>query len=257
MTGATLSGMLAAFAFAFMLVLARCGAAVMLLPGFGEVELPMMLRAGFAAALALLLLPGVAPHGIAAPDSVLHAAGMVAADLFSGLLLGFLARVIVLALGMAGEIVSPMIGLSSVLVSDPDGGGHVQAISRVLGLAAPVLVLASGLYALPLSALAGSYALVPPGALLPVADSTRAVVGAVAGSFALALRLAAPFVVAGLVWQVALGLLSRLVPQVQVYFVALPGQILGGLLLFGLLAGAMIAAWQDTVQAAWSGLPGL
>jgi len=70
-------------------------------------------------------------------------------------------------------------------------------------------------------------------------------------------QLAAPFLVAGVVWQAALGLLARLAPQLQAYAAATPGQILGGLALLGLLASRMLAAWADAVSAAWSALPGL
>lgn len=80
---------------------------------------------------------------------------------------------------------------------------------------------------------------------------------AVGGSFALALRLAAPFVLAAIVWNLALGLLSRLVPQLQIYFAAMPGQIAGGLLLLGLLASAVITAWLAELRTGFGALPGL
>jgi flagellar biosynthetic protein FliR len=98
---------------------------------------------------------------------------------------------------------------------------------------------------------------VPAGTLLPAADSAAAAVSAVANCFSLALRLAAPFLLAGIVWQAALALLARLVPQMQVYFIALPGQILGGLALLALLVAALFGAWQDQAGASLAALPGL
>ena len=73
---------------------------------------------------------------------------------------------------------------------------------------------------------------------------------------AAALQLGGPFVVAGLLWQVALGLLSRMVPQLQIYFAAVPGQIAGGLLLFAVIAGGVFAVWQDGMRADLLQLPG-
>ena len=119
-----------------------------------------------------------------------------------------------------------------------------------------MLILSTGLYQLPLSALAGSYATMPPGAWLPVGDAADSVTGAVAAAFALALRLAAPLLVASLVWQAALGMLARLVPQLQVYAAAAPGQILAGLALLGLLASRMLEPWSEAVRASWLLLPG-
>lgn len=245
------------WAFAFVLVLSRAGAAVMLLPGFGESEPPAMLRAGFAVALTMLLLPVVQPVLPAMPADAWRLAGIVLTELLAGGLLGFLARLVALALPIAGQFVSSLVGLSNVLQPDAVFGGQATALTRLFGLAAPVLFLGTGLYALPLSALAGSYGAIPPGTLLSAGDATESVVRAVGASFALALRLAAPFVLAGLAWQVALGLLARLVPNLQVFFVAQPGQILGGLLLLALVAAGVLGAWTDAAHTALASLPGL
>ena len=244
---------LPAWAYAFALVLSRCGAAVMLLPGLGEAEPPAALRAGLAMALTALVLPGV---GALPPPDGWSAAIAVAAELLCGGVLGWLARCIALALPMAGQVISFMLGLTSVVVVDP-ALGQSSATMRLFSLAAPVLVLATGLWMLPVAALAGSYALVPPGHLLPLADTMQAAVAAVSDGFALALRLAAPFVLASVVWQVSLGMLARLIPQLQIYFAAIPGQVLGGLALLALLAAGMMDAWVSAARDGFAALPGL
>lgn len=245
------------WAFAFALVLARISAACMLLPGIGEAELPATIRAAFALALTVLLLPVLQPALPAEPASVLGGFALVFAETACGLWLGWLARLPLLALPLAGQLAAAMLGLANVLQPDPALGTQTTALSRLYGVAAPVLVLVSGLYALPLAALAGSYRLIPAGHILPAADSAAGAVTAVAASFALGVRLATPFIAAGIVWQVALGLLARLVPQLQVYFAAMPGQIMLGLLLLGLLAAALLAAWQASLGEAFRALPGL
>lgn len=245
------------WAFAFVLVLCRTGAVVMLVPGLGEADPPAPVRAGLALAIALLLLPAVAPLVPAVPEGRALGASMVASELLVGAMLGWLARLPALALGMAGAVVSYMLGLSSVVQSDPALGGQSAALGRAFGLLAPVLVLSTGLYALPLQALGGSYGLFPPGTVLPGGPLAESVTAAVAACFGLAVRLAAPFLLAGVVWQVALGVLARLAPQLQAYAAATPGQILGGLLLLGLLGSRILAAWLDAAAAGWSALPGL
>jgi flagellar biosynthetic protein FliR len=238
-----LAGQLSGLAFAFTLLMCRCGAAVMLLPGFGEEEPPVMLRVGIAGALAVLLVPVVAPVLPKLPAGFINLAGMVAVELVAGGVLGWLARLVALALPAAGQIISLMTGLSSVLQPDPTFGAQSAALGRLFGLLAPVLVLATGLYALPLGALAGSYAVLPAGAAVASADMAEVAVRSVSASFALALRLAAPFVLVSTIWHVGLGLMARLVPQIQIYFAALPGQVLGGLLLLAVLAGPLIHYW--------------
>lgn len=257
MTDAALLAALPGWAFAFVLVLCRSGAVVMLMPGLGEAEPPAVVRAGLALAITFLLLPGVAPLVPGAPEAGASGVGMIAAELLVGAMLGWLARLPALALGMAGAVTSYMLGLSSVVQTDPALGGQSAALARLFGLAAPVLVLSTGLYAMPLQALGGSYGLFPPGTLLPAGPLADSVTAAVGASFGLAIRLAAPFLLAGLLWQAALGLLARLAPQLQIYSAVTPGQVLGGLVLLALLSARIAGAWLDGVSTAWQLLPGL
>ena len=243
-------------AYAFALTLARVGCAILLLPGFGEAEIPAMMRAGLALAVTAAILPGVGPLMPPLPAALPLLASQVAAEVATGLFFGWIARLTVQSLPIAGQLIATMTGLASVLQPDPSMGPQTTAFGRIFALAAPALVLASGLYAMPLAALAGSFAVIRPGTLLASGDVAQTVAAATQAAFALGLRLAAPFVLAGLAWQVGLALLARLVPRLQIYFAGLPGQVLGGLALLGLLIGGLLAAFGAAVQGAWSALPG-
>lgn len=248
---------LPAWAFVFVLVLGRIGAAMTLLPGLGEASPPAMVRVGLAVGITVLLLPSIMPLMPHLPADVPTVARMIAAEVLTGLWLGWLARLLVLALPMAGQFIAFMIGVSNVLVTDPELGSQSSALEQLFSLVAPLALLISGLYALPLAALAGSYQLIAPGTLLPAADSTLLAVRAAAECFSLALKLASPFVLATIVFHVVIGLVARLVPNVPVYFVAMPGQILGGMLLLAALAGPMLATWMGAAGAGFARLPGL
>jgi flagellar biosynthetic protein FliR len=248
---------LPAWAFAFVLVLGRIGAALTLLPGLGEASPPAMLRAGLAVGVTALLLPGIMPLIPQVPADVPTVVGMIAAEVVTGMWLGWLARLLVLALPIAGQLIAFMLGVSNVLVTDPELSGQSSALEQLFSLAAPLALLISGLYAVPLEALAGSYHVIAPGALLPAGDGTELAVRAVGQCFALALELASPFVLAAIVWTVVIGLVARLVPNVPVYFVAMPGQILGGLALLAVLGGAVMATWMDATIAGFARLPGM
>jgi flagellar biosynthetic protein FliR len=251
-----LSATLTAYAFAFILVLCRCGAAVMFLPPFSEEGPPALLRVGFAMALTLLLLPVVAPHLPPQPDNFLRLAALLTGELLAGGWLGWLARLVCLSLPAAGQIISLSTGLSSTLQPDANFGAQTSGLGQIFGRVMPVLILASGLYYLPLTALAGSYDVMPAGSPGNGADITNLAVRAVSDHFSLALRLAAPFLLIGSVWHMALGLLSRLVPQIQIYFAALPGQVLGGLLLLALLSGVLCRYWAGAAEDVFAKLPG-
>jgi flagellar biosynthesis protein FliR len=247
---------LPAWSLAFMLVMARFGAAMAVLPGIGETTVPSVIRVGLAFAISILLLPTIFPQPPPMPPMDLTVGGMVIAEVVTGLWLGWLARLFCLALPSAAQFIAYLLGISSVLQPQAELGPQSTALAALFGLAAPLVIMVSGLYMLPLAALVGSYRLIPPGTLLPAADSTATVVTAVGQAFALSLRLASPFVLAGIVWHVAIGLVSRLVPRVHIYFVSMPGQIVGGLALLAALSGVTLAAWQDAVRDALAALPG-
>jgi flagellar biosynthetic protein FliR len=158
---------------------------------------------------------------------------------------------------MAGQILAMLLGLSSILQPDPELGPQASALARLFSLAAPAIVLASDLYALPVAALARSYGLFAPGAVLPSGGVGEAMARAVGSGFALALRLCAPALLGSVVWNVAAGVMARVAPRVQIYFLAMPAQILGGLAILAALSAAILLAWQDAVRAGFSPLPGL
>jgi flagellar biosynthetic protein FliR len=253
---AALLASLPTWAFAFVLVMARIGAAMMLLPGLGEAEPPAMLRVGLSFGVTMLLLPGIAPSVPAVPEAGIQAGFMIAAEIITGLWLGWLARLLVLALPIAGQFISYMLGVANVLQPDPELGGQATPVARLFAVVAPLAILVSGLYALPLAALAGSYQLIPPGAMLPAADTTETAVRATGTAFTLAIRLASPFLLVAIVWHVAIGMLARLVPRLQVYFVVMPGQILGGIVMLIVLATSLLAAWEAAVRSGFATLPG-
>ena len=247
---------LPALSFQAVLIFARLGAAVMLLPGIGEQEIPPTIRLALGLALLALLLPVLAPTLPPAPELGAEAIRLVAQEVVVGLWLGGLARILAIGLAMAGQAIATLIGLQGMLVSDPQLGAQGTALGRAFGLLSAVLVLSSGLYAIALRALAESYALIPAGAAFPADVAAESVAAAGGAALELALRLAAPFVIAAVVLNLALGLLARLAPQVQTFFVAIPGQILGGIALLALLAPPMIATYAETLRTSFAALPG-
>jgi flagellar biosynthetic protein FliR len=243
---------LSPLAVAFALALARIGGVVMLLPGVGETVVPATLRAGFAVALTLLLMPSITMPSVVMPSVVMPAAqpsfimlaALLAHELAIGIWLGLMARLFVLALPIAGQIISYQIGLSSVITPSQDLGAESTLLSTVFGVFATTMILATGLYALPLQALVASYHILPIGLNFPAGSVLHIAQILVAQSFALAVQLAMPFLLAGLLWQAGLAVISKLVPQLQIFMVAMPGQTLGGLAMLALLATAIAAAWQ-------------
>jgi flagellar biosynthetic protein FliR len=253
---AALLAQLPTLAFQAVLVFARLGAAVMLLPGLGEAEVPAPLRLALGLVLLALLLPALIPALPAPPGDGAEVARMVVLEVLVGLWLGGLARLAVLAFAMAGQLAAILVGLSALLVADPEMGSGGTALSRTFGLLAAVLVLSTGLHGLALSALVESYATLPAGDPFPVGMVAGTVAQAGSDSLALALRLAAPFIIGAVALNLALGLLARLAPGVQTFFVAVPGQILAGLALLMLVAPPMVLTFEASLRASLAALAG-
>jgi len=243
-------------AFTLVLVLARVGATFALLPGLGESVIPAFVKAGLVLTLTILILPIIEPMLPPRPESEVTLGLMVLAELANGLWFGWLARILTTSLPLAGQFIADFAGLANVLQPSADLGAQTTVISRMYDVAVPVLILSTGLYRMLISALVGFYRLIPPGTLTWTADSTPTTVAVVGESFDLALRLAAPFILAAVAWHVAIGLIARLVPRLQVFFVALPGQIALGLLLLAAVATPMVGAWMEAMRADFGALPG-
>lgn len=244
-------------AFGLILVLARVGSAMLTGPGLGEAEIPPTVRAALAALCSILVYPLLKDVLPAAPSTVVELIGLLVPEIMVGVWVGFMARIMVIALSMAGGIVSFMIGLSSVLQIDPTLGTQVPALQRLLSLAALALLFASGLYILPLQAIIGTYDLIPPGQVFDSGGAANLVVHAATDSFGLALRLAAPSIVTCILWQAAMGFVSRLVPNIHVHVISMPAQILGGFALLGASIILMLSTWSEGTLKAFSALPGL
>ena len=231
------------------LVFARVGAFVLLLPGVGEVAVPARIRLGFALLLSLVIYPVVRAGLPQTPDTVGALAGALAIEIAAGLALGALLRMFTGALAVAGEIISLQTTLAFAQTTNPLQAQPTASVSAFLGLLGVTLVFSTDLHQLFIGAIAHSYQLFPAARPLRVDDLSRLAIRTFAETFALGLQLAAPVVVFALVFNVALGLVARIMPQFQVFFAATPLTVLLGLSVFALSVGGMGLVWVDRFHA--------
>ncbi len=227
------------------LVLCRVSAAVAVMPALGDSTMPMQVRAAVAVVLTWVVTPLVLAHVPELPRTGTETVVMVVFEIATGLFLGWTAQIAALALPIAAQIISVVTGLTSVINPDPELGAQASSLGRIFNLAVPVALFSTGLFALPLEALVGSYRIVGFGGHLAVPDTVHAALTVVAASFALSLRLAAPFLAAGMLWHVTIGLISRFVPTMQTQAVVIPGQICGGLILLAIFGASIMFGWEN------------
>jgi flagellar biosynthetic protein FliR len=220
-----LDQLLPADAFAFLIVFARIGAAMMVLPGFGEIYVLPRTRLLLALAVTVVVAPLVSRFLPAMPPSPLELFLILGAELVIGLFLGTLVRMLISALHVAGTIVGFQSSLASASMFDPANAQQGSLIGTFLGVMGIVMVFVADLHHPMLNAVVDSYTLFSPGGALPWDDFSDLMTRTVAHAFALGMQIAAPFLVVGLVFYLGLGLINRLMPQMQVFFIAMPLQI--------------------------------
>ncbi len=231
-------------AFAFILIFARVGALAMAMPGIGDRSVPARIRLVFALALSLIFLPVVGTMG-ALPSTTAGMATALGGELLVGLALGMSVRLILSALQFAGTIIAFQSGLAFAQSVDPAMGQQNSLIATFLSVLSVALIFATDLHHVMIRAMFDSYTLIPAGSAPPVADFARSAIETLGRAFTVALRLAAPFVVFGLVFYFGVGILSRLIPQVQVFFLAMPASILFAFVLLLLMLGAIMVGFLD------------
>ena len=235
------------------LLFGRIGGMIMLLPGFGEPSVPGRIRLAFALAVAIALGPAPASNVPPPADSAMGMAFQVGAEVLIGVLLGGAARMLVSALATAGQIVGMEMGISFAQTADPTATGSGQLVAVFLGVMGVALIFTTGLHHMFLQGVAGSYEVISIGGQPPVGDAAQLALEATATSFRVGFQMAVPLLVAGMLFRVGMGVLSRLIPQIQVFFVALPLQIMGGLVVLALGLSTGMLIWLDSLEryATW------
>jgi len=228
-------------------VLIRIGAVMAVLPAFGDQPVPTRVRLTLALMFTVVVAPAVAPEIPPMPDDVLGAAALLGPEALTGLFFGLFLRFFILVLQIAGTIAAQSVSLSQIFggtaVVDPQ-----PAIGHILVVAGTALAALLGLHVQAAAYMINSYVMVPFGTALEP-DMVAAIgMAEVTRCFALGFTLAAPFLIATLIYNLVLGVINRAMPQLMVSFVGAPALTAGGVFLFFLTAPLMLAIWVAAFQ---------
>ncbi len=229
--------------FAFLLVFCRIGCIFMLMPGIGESFVPARVRLELALLVSFILLPLLAPRLPAMPEDAVRVCEYILIEAGVGIFIGFIMRLLLTTLEVAGMLIAMQIGLSNAMVLNPTIQNQGSVTGTLLSMLGIVLLFESGLLDMALKSLVQSYAVFKPGVFIPIGDMTHFISQSVNDSFSLALRIVAPFMILGIVFQLTGGLMVKMIPQMQIFFVLAPLQILFGLAILAASLGTMMAVW--------------
>ena len=237
--------LLPVLAAAFMLAFARIGAMVMLMPGLGEANIPVRIKLSIALLLTLIILPLHRSAYHIDMESMSALAVLMLHEIIIGVVLGATARVTLSALQVAGSIIAQQMGLGFVTSVDPTQGQQGLLVGNFLTILGVTLLFATDSHHLVIAALNESYTIFSPGETMASGDVAALATRAFAAAFKIGLQLSAPFLVFGLVFNIGLGVLARLMPQMQVYFVGVPLSIFAGFLILSFVLAAMMGTFLD------------
>lgn len=223
------------------LVFLRVAPMIALFPGFGERTVPVRIKLGLALGMTAIATPALAPGLGELLGSRPDLTPLILTETAIGLMLGIGIRLFVLALQTAGSIAAQSTSLAQIL-----GGASItpmSAIGHLLVAGALALAMILGLHLRLAEFVIESYRLFPPAQLPGAAGVAEWGTGRVAHAFGLAFTLAAPFVIASMLYNLTLGVINRAMPQLMVVFVGAPAITAAGLVLLFLLAPAMLGIW--------------
>ncbi|RED52477.1 flagellar biosynthetic protein FliR [Aestuariispira insulae] len=227
-------------AYQFFMVFARLSAVVLLMPTLGESYISPRVRLFLALGITLITTPIVADRIPPLPDSILALFLLIGGEILIGVFLGQVMRILSSALSTAGTVIAFVTGFANAMLFNPMISSQGSLHSVFLSMLGSVIILATDVHHLMIGAIVDSYFMFNPGVMPILGDMSNSITRLVADSFLMGMQLASPFLLLSIMYNVLLGLLARLMPQFQVFFIGLPLQIILGLALFGIVISSMM-----------------
>ncbi|NHB76649.1 flagellar biosynthetic protein FliR [Rhodobacter sp. M37P] len=226
-------------AWAAALVFVRIGAMVALMPGLGDPVVPQRIKLALVVALAIVLAPVLAER--LARDAVEPSFAALGGEAVCGLILGIGLRLLLIALQTAAAIIAQATTLSQLFAGaapDPQ-----PAIGNLLTIAGIALAMMAGLHVRAAELVLLSYDILPAGLLPSASESADWSLGLISRCFGLAFTLSAPFVIASLLYNLALGAINRAMPTLMVAMVGAPALTLGAMAMLAIAGPVILMVW--------------
>lgn len=217
-----------------LLVFARVGGIIGAAPILGSTNVPQLMKVAFIAALTILLYPITRLPPVEFPKTLAGLSLVLGSELFIGIFIAYVARLVFTGIEVAGTIIGYQMGFGIVNVIDPASASNVSITSRVYNIFAMLIFLIMDCHHYFINAIAASFELIPPLGLHYTGAMAETLIRLSGDIFVVGVKLSAPVVAALFFTNVALGLVARTVPQMNVFIVGFPLQIGLGLLMLGI-----------------------
>lgn len=232
---------------ALFLAICRIGACFMTMPGFSSSRISPQIRMLLCVAVSMALLPvlwdTIYPKVSSASQGTV--VGLIFTEVVIGSMYGLIARFYTLGFQFTGALIGASIGLSAPGGADVIEDVQENQISNFITFGGLLVLFIFDFHHIVLKALVDSYTATPVGALISGQKMLITLTDTLRASFSIMLRLASPFVIYGLMFNVAVGLINKLAPQIPVFFISTPFVLAGGLFMLYLSVAALIRQFVD------------
>lgn len=216
---------------AFLLIFCRIGSAVMVMPGFGESYVPVRIRLIFSLGLGVLMTPLLQTKMPMLPASPLALFVLLSGEILIGLFIGIMVRTLLMVVHTAGNLIATQSSLALAAAFDPTSANQSAILGNLLVVMTLAAFFALNLHHLMIAAVAQSYDIFVPGIYPSTEDMNNLNARLFSDSFRLAVILSGPHIAYSLLFYLAGGLMSRLMPNFQIFYVMIPLQIVMALFL--------------------------
>lgn len=211
-----------------LLIFSRVSGIFTMAPFYGNRSIPVYAKAGLALLISYILLPLLFSPTVLIPESLLPFVALVAGEFLIGLMFGFISSLIIQAIHMAGHIMDMQIGFGIVNVFDPQFGQQIPLLGNFKYILAMMVFLAINGHHVLLNALFASFKIVPLTGVVFSSSLAMFVLDMVSNIFVIAFKIALPVLVALFLAEVAMGILARTMPQMNIFVIGIPAKIIVG-----------------------------
>ncbi len=217
----------------FLLIFIRVGVILFILPFFNSKTIPIIAKIGLTFIITILLYPVTTVQMMDLPKSAVGLAQLIVGEIIVAMILGMMVQVLFEGVQIMGQLVGFQTGFSIANIIDPQGGAQISILSNMAYLMAMVLFLIFNGHHILLNALRESFEIIQIGTLRLNRDLMQGVVNHVAQMFVIGIKIGAPAIAALIFTKIVFGLVTKLIPQMNIMIVAFPLQIIIGLVFFG------------------------
>ena len=229
--------------YAYLMIFLRMGTIFMLTPGFSASYVNVQIRLIFALAVSLVSMPLITPMLPEEPKNFSIMVQYILNEISIGIFLGMIMQFLFFALNLAGSIASQAIGFANAQIFDPTFQNQTMLIESFLSIIAITLVFIMDIHHIMLEAIIDSYYLFVPGKPIPWDDFASHMTDTITKSFTFGFKLGSPFIAFTIIFYTSIGLVSRLMPQLNIFFLSLPLQIYLGIGLLFVTAPIIVSVF--------------